>query len=152
MKRLNFLLLLIISNLMFSQNLKEYRALLQTGEKSEKSAKTLIDKSTTAYKNSKEPVYLGFLAVGKFFMAKHAFNPLKKMSYFNEGKKLMESSLKAEPDNLEVRLMRLITQESVPKILGYSQNISEDRTYLTRSYKNTEDEDLKIYIKDYLKL
>jgi len=137
---------------MFSQNLKEYRALLQTGEKSEKSAKTLIDKSTTAYKNSKEPVYLGFLAVGKFFMAKHAFNPLKKMSYFNEGKKLMENSLKAEPDNLEVRLMRLITQESVPKILGYSQNISEDRTYLTRSYKNTTDEDLKIYIKDYLKL
>ena len=152
MKRLIFLLLLLISNLMFSQNLKEYRALLQTGEKSEKSAKTLIDKSTTAYKNSKEPVYLGFLAVGKFFMAKHAFNPLKKMSYFNEGKKLMESSLKAEPDNLEVRLMRLITQESVPKILGYSQNISEDRTYLTRSYKNTKDEDLKIYIKDYLKL
>lgn len=137
---------------MFSQNLKEYRALLQTGEKSEKSAKTLIEKSTSAYKNSKEPVYLGFLAVGKFFMAKHAFNPLKKMSYFNEGKELMESSLKAEPDNLEVRLMRLITQESVPKILGYSQNISEDRTYLTRSYKNTKDEDLKIYIKDYLKL
>lgn len=152
MKRLTFLLLLIISNLMFSQNLKEYRALLQTGEKSEKSAKILIDKSTTAYKNSKEPVYLGFLAVGKFFMAKHAFNPLKKMSYFNEGKKLMENSLKAQPDNLEVRLMRLITQESVPKILGYSQNISEDRTYLTRSYKNTTDEDLKIYIKDYLKL
>ena len=137
---------------MFSQNLKEYRALLQTGEKSEKSAKTLIEKSTSAYKNSKEPVFLGFLAVGKFFMAKHAFNPLKKMSYFNEGKKLMERSLKAEPDNLEVRLMRLITQESVPKILGYSQNISEDRTYLTRSYKNTKDEDLKIYIKDYLKL
>lgn len=152
MKRLTFLLLLIISNLMFSQNLKEYRALLQTGEKSEKSAKILIDKSTTAYKNSKEPVYLGFLAVGKFFMAKHAFNPLKKMSYFNEGKKLMENSLKAQPDNLEVRLMRLITQESVPKILGYSQNISEDRTYLTRSYKNTTDEDLKVYIKDYLKL
>ena len=152
MKRLTFLILLLISNLMFSQNLKEYRALLQTGEKSEKSAKTLIEKSNSAYKNSKEPVYLGFLAVGKFFMAKHAFNPLKKMSYFNEGKKLMESSLKAEPDNLEVRLMRLITQESVPKILGYSQNISEDRTYLTRSYKNTKDEDLKIYIKDYLKL
>ena len=152
MKRLTFLILLLIFNLMFSQNLKEYRALLQTGEKSEKSAKTLIEKSTSAYKNSKEPVFLGFLAVGKFFMAKHAFNPLKKMSYFNEGKKLMERSLKAEPDNLEVRLMRLITQESVPKILGYSQNISEDRTYLTRSYKNTKDEDLKIYIKDYLKL
>ena len=152
MKRLSLILILLISNLMISQNLKEYRALLQTGESSEKSAKILIEKSSTAYKNSKEPIYVGFLAVGKFFMAKHAFNPLKKMSYFNEGKKLMESALKAEPDNLEVRLMRLITQESVPKVLGYSQNIKEDRTYLTRSYKNTTDDDLKIYIKDYLKL
>jgi hypothetical protein len=85
-------------------------------------------------------------------MAKHVFNPLKKMSYFNEGKKILETAVKNEPDNLEVRLMRLITQESVPKILGYYQNIEEDRAFLTRSYKNTNDEDLKIYIKDYLKL
>lgn len=152
MKRLSFILIIIMSNLMFSQKLKEYRALLKTGEKSEKSAKTLIEKSNTAYKNSKQPVYLGFLAVGKFFMAKHAFNPLKKMSYFNEGKTFLETAVKNEPDNLEIRLMRLITQESAPKILGYSQNITEDKIFLTRSYNNTNDEDLKIYIKDYLKL
>jgi hypothetical protein len=152
MKRLSLLIILLISNVMFSQNLKEYRALLQTGENSEKAAKTLIEKSNTAYQGTKKPIYAGFLAVGKFFMAKHVFNPLKKMSYFNEGKKILETAVKNEPDNLEVRLMRLITQESVPKILGYYQNIEEDRAFLTRSYKNTNDEDLKIYIKDYLKL
>ena len=152
MKRLSLLIILLISNVMFSQNLKEYRALLKTGEYSEKAAKTLIEKSSTAYQDTKKPIYAGFLAVGKFFMAKHVFNPLKKMSYFNEGKKILETAVKNEPDNLEVRLMRLITQESVPKILGYYQNIAEDRAFLTRSYKNTNDEDLKIYIKDYLKL
>lgn len=152
MKKLSLLIILLISNVMFSQNLKEYRVLLQTGEDSEKDAKTLIEKSSTAYKESKKPIYAGFLAVGKFFMAKHAFNPLKKMSYFSEGKKILESAVETEPDNLEVRLMRLITQENIPKILGYYQHISEDRTFLTRSYQNTKDEDLKIYIKDYLKL
>lgn len=152
MKRLPFIILLIISNLMFSQNLKEYRTLLKTGENSEKSAKMLIEKSSYAYKNTKEPIYGGFLAVGKFFMAKHAFNPLKKMSYFNEGKKIMESALKLDPKNLEIRLMRLITQENAPSILSYNHQIKEDRNFLSREYKNTNDEDLKIYIKNYLKL
>lgn len=152
MKRLTLFLLLIISNVMFSQNLKEYRDLLKTGEKSEKSAKMLIEKSSTAFKISKDPLYEGFLAVGKFFMAKHAFNPLKKMSYFNEGKKLMEQSLKSDPKNLEIRLMRLITQENAPAILGYNQQIKDDRNFLAKEYKNTDDDELKLYIKDYLKL
>lgn len=152
MKRLSFLIILLISNMMFSQNLKEFRTLLKTGENSEKSTKILIEKSTSALKNTKKPIYEGFLAVGNFFMAKHAFNPMKKISYFNDGKKQMENALKSDPVNLEIRLMRLITQENVPAILGYNQKIKEDRNFLAKEYKNTNDEDLKIYIKDYLKL
>ena len=152
MKRLGILLLILISNVMFAQDLQEYRKLLQTGEKSERAAKTLIDKSNTAYQTTKEPIFAGFLAVGKFFMAKHAFNPLKKMSYFNDGKKTMDQALKMDPSNLEIRLMRLITQESAPSFLGYNHQIKEDRTYLTREYVNEEDKFLKSYIKDYLKL
>ncbi len=137
---------------MFSQNLKEYRKLLQTGESSERAAKTLIEKSTTSYQDSKEPIYIGFLAVGKFFMAKHAYNPLKKISYFNDGKKFMDQALKSDPTNLEIRLMRLITQENAPNFLGYNRDIKEDRAYLTKEYMSEDDKDLKIYIKDYLKL
>lgn len=152
MKNLVLLIFLFFTGMMQSQNLKEYRALLKTGENSEKSAKQLIEKSTTAYGERREPLYAGFLAVGNFFMAKHVFNPLKKMSYFNTGKETMESAVKKDPKNLEIRLMRLITQENVPKFLGYSQHIKEDRKFLTQQYLTTADEDLKIYIKDYLKL
>lgn len=152
MKNLVLLIFLFFTGMMQSQNLKEYRALLKTGENSEKSAKQLIEKSTTAYGETREPLYAGFLAVGNFFMAKHVFNPLKKMSYFNTGKETMESAVKKDPKNLEIRLMRLITQENVPKFLGYSQHIKEDRKFLTQQYLTTADEDLKIYIKDYLKL
>ena len=152
MKRLSFLLLLMISQMIFSQNLVECRALLKAGESSEKSAKDLIERSNFAYKKTKEPVYAGFLAVGQFFMAKHVFNPFKKMMYFNEGKKTLDSAVKSDPKNLEIRLMRLITQEKAPRILGYNQNISEDRSFLVKEYKTTDDGDLKLYIKNYLKL
>ena len=152
MKKIGLFLLIIFTNVMFAQNLKDYRSLLQKGENSEVAAKALIEKSSTAFSETKQPIYAGFLAVGKFFMAKHVFNPLKKMTYFNEGKNTMEAAIKSDPKNLEVRLMRLITQESVPKLLGYFQNIEEDRNFLTRDYKKTTDKDLKIYIKEYLKL
>ena len=152
MKKIGLFLLIIFTNVMFAQNLKDYRTLLQKGENSEVAAKKLIEKSSMAFSETKQPIYAGFLAVGKFFMAKHVFNPLKKMSYFNEGKNTMEAAVKSDPKNLEVRLMRLITQESVPKFLGYYQNIEEDRNFLTRDYKKTADNDLKIYIKEYLKL
>ena len=152
MKKISLLLVLFFMNVTNAQNLKDYRALLQKGENSEVSAKILIEKSSSAFNETKEPIYAGFLAVGQFFMAKHAFNPLKKMSYFNDGKKTMYAAVKSDPKNLEVRLMRLITQESAPKLLGYYQNIDEDRNVLTRNYKNSADKDLKTYIKAYLKL
>lgn len=138
--------------MILSQNFDEYRALMKTGENSEKSAKTLIEKSTLAYKQTNRPIYVGFLAVGQFFMAKHVFNPFKKMSYFNEGKLNLENAVKSDPKNLEIRLMRLITQEKAPKFLGYSDNILADRNFLIKEYLHSTDADLKMYIKNYLKL
>lgn len=138
--------------MMLSQNLEEYRALVQSGESSERSAKILIEKSAEAYNQTNEPLYAGFLAVGQFFMAKHVFNPLKKMSYFNEGKTMLDNAVKLDPANVEIRLMRLIAQEKSPRFLGYDQNISEDRKFLTAAYKNSSDGNLKLYIKNYLKL
>ena len=79
--------LLINFQMIFSQNLDDFRTLLKSGETSEVATKSLIEKSESSYKTTKKPIYKGFLAVGKFLMANHAFNPLKKMSYFNEGKK-----------------------------------------------------------------
>ena len=151
-KKFGALLILLISNFMLSQNVQEYRALMGSGENSKSKTELLIEKSNTAYNKTKAPIYAGFLAVGNFFMAKHTFNPLKKMSYFKEGKKLLEGAINTDPNNLELKLMRLITQEKVPKILGYHQKIEEDRNFLKLNYKNTNDQDLKKFIKEYLKL
>ncbi len=152
MKFFSAFLLILTSNIMFSQNLKEFRTLLQSGESSEKSAKDLIQKSEEAFLKSKEPIFASFLAVGHFFMAKHVFSPFKKMSHFNEGKKIMDNAVLKDPKNVEIRLMRLSTQENAPKILGYTKNIEEDKKVIISEYQNIKDEDLKIYVKKILKL
>lgn len=152
MKKLVLLFFLLISSFMLTQNLKEYRTLIQLGKDSEKSSIQLIEKSTSAYNSTKEPIFLGFIAVGDFFMAKHAFNPIKKISYFSHGKKMLESAVERDPTNLEIRLMRLIAQENIPRILGYHQHIEEDRNFVYRNYKKTTDSDLKTFIIEYLKL
>ncbi len=144
--------LFLISNFMFSQNLDELRLLLRNGENSQKSAKTLIEKSKQAVDKTNKPIYASFQAVGNFFMAKHVFSPLKKMSYFNEGKKIMDNAVNNDPKNPEIRLMRLITQEKAPKILGYSKNIADDKKVILEEYQNIQDSELKLYIKNYLKL
>ncbi|WP_313503352.1 hypothetical protein [Kaistella carnis] len=152
MKRLSLILFLLICHVMGAQSLKEFRALIKQSEKSEKASKSLIEKSTAAYVETKEPIYGGFMAVGNFFMAKHAFNPIKKISYFNQGKRTLENAVKAEPHNIEIRLMRLITQENIPNILGYHQHIKEDRAFIRKEYQKIEDRDLKNFVIDYLKL
>lgn len=152
MKRLTSLLLLPIASLMMSQNLKEYRVLIQDGKSSETAAKSLIDKSVATYKRTKEPIYGGFAAVGNFFMAKHAFNPIKKISYFNQGKKMLETAVEDDSTNIELRLMRLIAQENIPRILGYHQHVDEDRKLILKGYKKVDDLDLKNFIIEYLKL
>ncbi len=152
MKRLTTLLFLLIASLLMSQNLKEYRTLIHNGKNSETAAKSLIDKSAVTFKKTKEPIYEGFMAVGNFFMAKHAFNPFKKVSYFNHGKKMLEAAVQADPSNIEIRLMRLIAQENIPRILGYHQHVDEDKNLILKGYKKVDDADLKNFIIEYLKL
>lgn len=137
---------------MNAQSLIEFRGYLQKGESSEEVSKTLISKSKTAYETTKKPIYEAFWAVGNFFMAKHAVNPISKYSYFNRGKKLLEDAVKKEPNSIEIRMMRYISQEKTPKFLGYNENMKSDKEFILKNYKNSDDENLVSFIKKYFKI
>ena len=137
---------------MNAQSLVEFRGYLQKGESSEEVSKTLISKSKTAYETTKKPIYEAFWAVGNFFMAKHAVNPISKYSYFNRGKKLLEDAVKKEPNSLEIRMMRYISQEKTPKFLGYNENMKSDKEFILKNYKNSDDENLVSFVKKYFKI
>ncbi len=152
MKKFFLFVFLMTSLFSFSQNLSEFRLLMQKGESSENAAQTLLEKSKAEYDKTKLPIYEALNAVGHFFMAKHGGNPISKYSHFNKGKKLLSDALKKEPKNLEIRFMRYICQEKTPSFLGYKDNLEEDKRFILNEYKNTKDENLKTYIKNYFKL
>lgn len=58
--------------------------------------------------------------------AEHTFFPHKKLSYFNEGKEMLDSYIAFHPDNVEARYVRYLTQKNVPKFLGYYSKTEED--------------------------
>jgi hypothetical protein len=70
-------------------------------------------------------------------MAKHALNPISKLSYFNTGKKLLDRAISKDSDNVELFFLRYATQVSAPAILGYNDNIDNDKQYILNSLANT---------------
>ena len=76
------------------------------------------------------PLTTGYLGAVNMVMAKHALNPVKKLSYFRAGREYLETSIKKSPDDTELRFLRLAIQISAPSFLGYDNAKVADRRLL----------------------
>lgn len=101
--------------------------------------------------NAKSELEKGYEAAFQMFMAKHIKNPIRKMSYFNRGKKLLESQIDLDSNNVELRFIRLCIQYHIPKYLGYKSNIEDDKKFLLDNLFSLRDEDTKRILYVYLK-
>jgi hypothetical protein len=69
---------------------------------------------------------------------------------FIAGVTMVEKAIKNDPNNIEIRLIRLSIQENTPKILKYKSNITEDKNIIISTF-DRQSKDLKVYIKLYVK-
>ena len=106
---------------------------------------------TTLEKNAKSALEHGYAAAYHMLMAKHSSNPIKKMSYFNAGKKKLDASIKQDPSNAELRFIRLCIQYHIPTYLGYRNNIEEDKDYLVANFRSIKDANTRELLFKYLK-
>lgn len=102
-------------------------------------------------KKADSPVERGYAAAYHMFMAKHTSNPFKKMSYFKDGKNKLEKELKANPNNVELRFIRLSIQYHIPKYLGYHHEIEKDKDFVMNNLHKLNDKYTKDKIYKYLK-
>jgi len=129
-----FLLVLIFNFFPISSTLVDIsylRTLYSLGANSEAKAELLISKT----ENNTNSIMMGYNGAGKILMAKHYYNPISKLSSFNEGKEILEKAIQGDLYNPELRYLRLTIQTNVPSFLGYSSNINEDKLYLTKKIK-----------------
>jgi len=91
--------------------------------------------------------YKGGLTMKKSNYLKSA---AKKIETFKAGHKLLEASIKTDPNNTEYRFIRLTIQEHAPKILKYNKNITEDKALILKGYKKMPSK-TRAYVLDYAK-
>lgn len=85
-------------------------------------------------------------------LADYQFFPTSKLSYFNDGKALIEAAIKKEANNVELRYLRLLVQLNCPGFLGYGDDIEADLNYFNtnlHSYK-VDEKWKKIFIENLI--
>lgn len=90
--------------------------------------------------------YGAFLAI----RANHVSNPLDKLKAFKEGKLRIEEAVKSSPNQPEIRFIRLSIQQSIPAILGYHENIEQDRIFLKKHRSSIQSKQLNSMINELL--
>lgn len=73
----------------------------------------------------------------------------EKSKNFKEGAKMVEFAVMSEPDNIEIRMIRLSIQEKAPKIVNYNKNKKEDINFLLVNYKE-QSGNLKSHLKNFI--
>jgi hypothetical protein len=76
--------------------------------------------------------------------------PANKLKLFRQGQRMLEISIRDDPNNAEFRFLRLIIQEHAPGVLLYNNDIQKDRDFIEKSYK-TLPEELQHIIAEYNK-
>lgn len=99
-------------------------------------------------KSSSDPVISAYKFASKILEAKVTTERNKRKSFVKSGATGLESTIASNPNNAELRVIRMSVQENLPKIVGYSKNLKEDKTFLINNYSK-QNQDLKNYIKQF---
>lgn len=131
-----------------STDLSTIRTKYPEASKDEKEAKKLYNELISVSKGD-IPVLIAYKGAVTTMMANYARGVKEKKSFFKEGKELLEYALETEPNNVEIRCIRLSVQENAPKITGYRKNIEEDKKFILERYAAMSDQKAKEFIKGY---
>ncbi|SFB01862.1 hypothetical protein SAMN05660845_1337 [Flavobacterium swingsii] len=144
-------LLLSIFCVLFSfsnPDISEIRKLYPNASNSEVTSKEFASKFSdiTSESNKTLVAYKGAsVTISSKFIKKVS----DKIKVFKEGVKLVELAAGSEPNNIEIRLIRLSIQENVPKIVKYNKNKKEDAAFILAHY-NEQSTALRAYLKIFI--
>ncbi|KIC62338.1 hypothetical protein [Chryseobacterium taiwanense] len=96
--------------------------------------------------NGSDAVTKGYKAAAQIMEAKIAKQNRKAM--VKSGATNLESIIKSNPNNIELRLIRLSVQENIPKIVGYRGSLKDDKAFILNNYSK-QNTALKNYIKNF---
>ena len=130
----------------FQSDLESLRNSYSKANSSNENAKNFI--ALAEKKSSNDPVISAYKSASKILEAKVTTEKNKRKSFVKSGATNLESLIASNPNNAELRVIRMSVQENLPKIVGYNKNLKEDKTFLINNYSK-QNADLKSYIKQF---
>lgn len=128
----------------FQSDLETLRSSYAKASASNANTQSFID--TAEKQPGSDAVTLGYKAAAKIMEAKVSKGNRKSM--VKTGATSLESIIKSNPNNAELRLIRMSVQENIPKIVGYRGSLKDDKAFLLNNYSK-QNTALKSYIKRF---
>src|SRR5690606_19321696 len=97
---------------------------------------------------SDDAVVVAYQGVAFTLKAKYEKELSKKKSNFKKGAEMLEGSIQKDPQNIELRTLRLSVQENSPKILNYNKNIEEDKKVILANFSKSKSE-VKTFVSEF---
>jgi len=142
------LLLPILLFFFANPELSEVRKMYTDAAKSQSNAQAFSEKLANVSDDDPNKVLVAYKGCALTLKSKFSGVLTEKISFMKEGAKLLDASVAADPNNLEIRMIRLSVQESVPRIVNYRANKKEDKALLLKNFKDSGE--LKEYIRNFI--
>jgi hypothetical protein len=142
------LVFLCCTTYLFQSDLSQIRAEYPEAAKNEEKANKLYE-SLSAITKEDDKVLVAYKGAVSTIMAQFGKGIKEKTDLFKEGRDLLEYAVKAAPENIEIRCIRMSVQENSPKIVGYRDNIEDDKKFILTNYKHTRSKEVKKFVKNY---
>ncbi len=125
MIRILFTLLLLVPSIIYASDIKQVRKEFYAAVKDKEAAEEFYKKLKG--QNLSDPILIAYYGSAQAIMAKHAWNPYRKISYLKSGLGDLKTAVARSPDCLEIRFLRFSVEHYLPSVLGFSVNLDEDR-------------------------
>ncbi len=149
LKKLLFLNFLFIVTLVNSQEIALIRSQYPLAVASEEITFQL-DEDLSSISSGSAPVLLAYQGAVKTLKAKFVKKVNEKKEYFKEGIELIETAVKSDPANIEIRYIRLSVQENSPKFLKYNEHLASDKEFILKNYPTISSQSIKAVIKEFV--
>ena len=145
---MKYLALSIVFFFLSTSNITEVRKLYLDASKSESAAKEFTAKMASVTEDADKTLW-AYKGASLTLISKFSKNLPDKISNLKAGAKCIDAAVASEPNNIEVRLIRLSVQENVPLIVNYRKNKAEDKAFISSHYKE-QPAALKEYVKNFI--
>tara|TARA_B100000963_G_scaffold103821_1_gene89925 strand:+ start:345 stop:773 length:429 start_codon:yes stop_codon:yes gene_type:complete len=97
-----------------------------------------------------ETLSQAFAGAAKCSTAEYRLNPFSKLNTFNAGTDEIEQAVKTDPENAEIRFLRLCIQMESPGFLNYNSKINEDSALVWKALEDKTWPGTKDYLEKVL--